>query len=295
MVKHKPVLVDDIISYLLPYQGEVIVDATCGEGGHSLHILERVNPQLLVAIDQDIEILEVARERLKGYRNVTFIVGNFARIDELLEKEGIKMVSAILMDLGISSYHLEDPERGFSLYLEGPLDMRMDRANNTLTAYRVVNEYPPSKLEAIIREYGEERWAKSIVRAIVERRKEKPIKTTRELKDIVEKAIPRRNWPKRIHPATRTFQAIRIEVNRELDALEKALSKSISLLRPGGRILVVSFHSLEDRIVKRVFKKWQNLNIGITLTKKPITPQHKEIKENKRARSAKLRVFEKSV
>lgn len=293
MILHKPVLVEDVILNLVGYQGEIIVDATCGEGGHSEYILERVKPSLLVAIDQDIEILQVARERLKGYKNVKFIYGNFSRIDELLKKEGIEEVSAILMDLGISSYHLEDEERGFSIYKDGPLDMRMDRAGNILTAYKVVNEYPPSKLEEIIREYGEERWAKAIVRAIVERRKEKPIRTTGELREIVERAIPKRFWPKNIHPATRTFQAIRIEVNRELEALKITLNKSVPLLKSGGRILVISFHSLEDRIVKNFFKKCEQSGFGRILTKKPITPTQEEIMENKRARSAKLRIMEK--
>lgn len=293
MILHKPVLVEDVILNLVGYQGEIIVDATCGEGGHSEYILERVKPSLLVAIDQDIEILQVARERLKGYENVKFIYGNFSRIDELLKKEGIEEVSAILMDLGISSYHLEDEERGFSIYKDGPLDMRMDRAGNILTAYKVVNEYPPSKLEEIIREYGEERWAKAIVRAIVERRKEKPIRTTGELREIVERAIPKRFWPKNIHPATRTFQAIRIEVNRELEALKITLNKSVPLLKSGGRILVISFHSLEDRIVKNFFKKCEQSGFGRVLTKKPITPTQEEIMENKRARSAKLRIMEK--
>ncbi len=293
MILHKPVLVEDVILNLVGYQGEIIVDATCGEGGHSEYILERVKPSLLVAIDQDIEILQVARERLKGYKNVKFIYGNFSRIDELLKKEGIEEVSAILMDLGISSYHLEDEERGFSIYKDGPLDMRMDRAGNILTAYKVVNEYPPSKLEEIIREYGEERWAKAIVRAIVERRKEKPIRTTGELREIVERAIPKKFWPKNIHPATRTFQAIRIEVNRELEALKIALNKSVPLLKSGGRILVISFHSLEDRIVKNFFKKCEQSGFGRILTKKPITPTQEEIMENKRARSAKLRIMEK--
>ena len=293
MIIHKPVLVEDVILNLAGYQGEIIVDATCGEGGHSEYILERVKPSLLVAIDQDIEILQVARERLKGYENVKFLYGNFSKIDELLKREGIEEVSAILMDLGISSYHLEDGERGFSIHKDGPLDMRMDRAGNILTAYRVVNEYPPGRLEEIIREYGEERWAKAIVRAIVERRKEKPIRTTGELREIVERAIPRRFWPRSIHPATRTFQAIRIEVNRELDALKVALTKSVGLLKSGGRILVITFHSLEDRIVKNFFKKCELSGVGRILTKKPITPTQEEIMENKRSRSAKLRIMEK--
>ncbi|MGB9668248.1 MAG: 16S rRNA (cytosine(1402)-N(4))-methyltransferase RsmH [Thermosulfidibacteraceae bacterium] len=293
MVSHRPVLVEDIILNLLGYQGGIIVDATCGEGGHSEYILERVKPSLLVAMDQDIEILQIARERLKGYDNVKFVYGNFARVDEFLHKEGIKEVSAILMDLGVSSYHLEEAERGFSLYKDGPLDMRLDRAGNILTAYRVVNEYPPKKLECIIREYGEEKWAKAIVRAIVERRKERPIRTTGELREIIEKAVPKRFWPKKIHPATKTFQAIRIEVNRELESLKEALERSVKLLRSGGRLLVISFHSLEDRIVKNFFKKFEKSGVGSVLTKKPIVPSEREVQENRRARSAKLRILEK--
>lgn len=291
---HKPVLVDEVISFLLPYQDGIVVDATVGEGGHSKAILEKVKPKTLVALDRDIEILTVARQRLAGHSDVIFVYGNYSRLPDLLVKEGIEEVDAVLMDLGISSFHLEDPERGFSFLQAGPLDMRLDRVGTSLTAYEVVNEWSEKRLREIIREYGEEPWAKRIARKIVEYRKEKKINSTKELADIVKSAVPRRFWPKKIHVSTRTFQAIRIAVNDELNHLKEALKGIVSLLRPGGRILVISFHSLEDRIVKHSFRKFESKGLGKVLTKKPIVPSQEEIEENPRSRSAKLRVFERA-
>ena len=293
-IVHKPVLLDEVISFLLPYQDGVVVDATVGEGGHSTAILDKIRPAKLVALDRDIEILTVARERLSGFSNVIFLYGNYSNLPELLAKEGIETVDAVLMDLGISSFHLEDPERGFSFAEKGPLDMRLDRVGTSLTAFEVVNEWSEKRLREIIREYGEEPWAKRIARRIVEYRKEKKIRTTHELADIVKSAVPKRYWPKRIHVATRTFQAIRIAVNDELTHLKEALKRIVDILSPGGRILVISFHSLEDRIVKHSFKKFEEKGLGKVLTKKPIVPTDDEIRENPRSRSAKLRVFERS-
>ncbi len=290
---HVPVLLDEVISFLLPYQDGIVVDATVGEGGHAEEILKRVKPSLLVALDRDIEILSIARERLSSYSNIVYIYGNYSQLPELLAKEGIERVDAILMDLGISSYHLEDSERGFSFQNPGPLDMRLDRVGSRLTAFEVVNEYSEKKLTTIIKEYGEEPWAKKIARRIVEARKEKKISRTDELAKIVASAIPRRFWPKKIHPATRTFQAIRIEVNDELNHLKIALKNAFSILNPGGRIVVISFHSLEDRIVKHTFRALEKKG-GIILTKKPIVPMDEEISQNPRARSAKMRVLEKA-
>ena len=290
---HKPVLLEEVITFLSPYQGEMIVDATVGEGGHSEVILVRVKPKLLVALDTDIEILQQARMRLSNYPNVKFILGNFSQLSFLLKKEGIDAVSAVLMDLGISSFHLEDPERGFSFLKNGPLDMRLDRIGNKLTAYEIVNSFSEKRLYEIIKEYGEERWAKKIARVIAERRAQSKIKSTKELADLVASAIPKRFWPKKIHPATRTFQAIRIAVNRELDSLKAGLKEAINVIKPGGRLIVISFHSLEDRIVKHFYKSFEKKNYGKILTKKPIVASSCEIKGNPRARSAKLRVFEK--
>ena len=291
---HVPVLLEEVITYLLPYQDGIIVDATVGEGGHSKHILERVKPRTLVAVDRDIEILSVARERLAGYENVVFIYGNYSKLPELLAKEGIERVDAVLMDLGISSYHLEDPERGFSFLEKGPLDMRLDRVGSSRTAYEILNEWSEKRLASIIKEYGEEPWARRIARRIVEMRKERPLKTTEDLVRAVKSAIPRKYWPKRIHVATRTFQAIRIAVNEELDHLKEALKAIVKLLNPGGRLIVISFHSLEDRIVKHSFRSFEKKGWGSVLTKKPLVPTEEEVERNPRARSAKMRVFEKS-
>ena len=291
---HVPVLLEEVITYLLPYQDGIIVDATVGEGGHSKRILERVKPRTLVAVDRDIEILSVARERLAGYENVVFIYGNYSKLPELLAKEGIERVDAVLMDLGISSYHLEDPERGFSFLEKGPLDMRLDRVGSSRTAYEILNEWSEKRLASIIKEYGEEPWARRIARRIVEMRKERPLKTTEDLVRAVKSAIPRKYWPKRIHVATRTFQAIRIAVNEELDHLKEALKAIVNLLNPGGRLIVISFHSLEDRIVKHSFKNFEKKGWGSVLTKKPLVPTEEEVERNPRARSAKMRVFEKS-
>ncbi len=292
-IAHKPVLLEEVISFLLPYQDEIIVDATVGEGGHSEVILTRVKPSILIAVDRDIEILQKARERLSGFSNVKFLYGNFATLSLLLKKEGINEVSAVLMDLGISSFHLENPDRGFSFTVNGPLDMRLDRVGEKLTAYDIVNDFSEKRLYELIKEFGEEKWAKKIARAIVEKRKESKIKTTKELADIVASVIPRKYWPKKIHPATRTFQAIRIAVNKELESLKMGLKSALEVLKPGGRIIVISFHSLEDRLVKHTFKNFEKKGLGKVLTKKPILPSKAEITENVRARSAKMRVFEK--
>ncbi|NPA14919.1 MAG: 16S rRNA (cytosine(1402)-N(4))-methyltransferase RsmH [Deferribacteres bacterium] len=292
-IVHTPVLLEEVISFLLPYQDETVVDATVGEGGHSEAILSRVKPSLLVAVDRDMEILQKARERLSGFPSVKFIYGNFSELSRLLKKEGIDEVSAVLMDLGISSFHLETPERGFSFLSEGPLDMRLDRVGEKFTAYEVVNSFSEKRLCELIREFGEERWAKRIARAIVQRRKEAKIKSTKELAEVVASAIPKRYWPKRLHPATRTFQAIRIAVNYELDSLKSGLKSAFEVLKPGGRIVVISFHSLEDRIVKHTFRSFEKKGLGRVLTKKPVLPSDQELKSNPRARSAKMRVFEK--
>ncbi|MGB9809744.1 MAG: 16S rRNA (cytosine(1402)-N(4))-methyltransferase RsmH, partial [Caldanaerobacter sp.] len=274
--------------------------------GHSEEILKRLTTGKLIAIDRDEEAILTAKERLKMYENVIFIKDNFKNIKEILRGLGIKKIDGVILDLGVSSYQLEEVERGFSYMKDAPLDMRMDK-NSPFSAYDVVNKYSEKELERVIREYGEEKWASRIARFIVEERKKGDIKTTSQLVEIIKKAIPasaRREGP---HPAKRTFQAIRIEVNEELKDLDKALEDMVEVLRGKGRIAVITFHSLEDRIVKNTFKKLENPctcppDLPCTcgkeplikiISKKPILPSKEEVEENPRARSAKLRVAEK--
>lgn len=282
------------------------MDGTLGGGGHSEEILKRLTTGKLIAIDRDEEAILAAKERLKDYKNVIYIKDNFKNIKEILRNLGIEKVDGILLDLGVSSYQLEEVERGFSYMKDAPLDMRMDKTS-PFSAYDVVNRYSEKELERVIREYGEEKWASRIAKFIVEERKKGDIKTTSQLVEIIKKAIPasaRRTGP---HPAKRTFQAIRIEVNEELKDLDRALEDMVEVLRGKGRIAVITFHSLEDRIVKNTFKKLENpcacppglpctcgkQPVIKIITKKPILPSKEEVEENPRSRSAKLRVAEK--
>jgi 16S rRNA (cytosine1402-N4)-methyltransferase len=248
----------------------------------------------LIGIDRDREAVAIARERLKEFQEKTIIVQeNFAHVREVLKELNIGGVDGILLDLGFSSQQLEDPERGFSFMAEGPLDMRMDRSSG-ITAFDLVNRFPLPDLEKIIREYGEERWAKRITKSIIACRKKRKIKTTTELAQIITSAIPRSHLPEKIHPATRTFQALRIAVNDELTNLQKVLHDGVDLLNRGGRFCVISFQSLEDRIVKVAFQKWERRESKASiLTRKPMRPRREEIEENPRARSARLRVAER--
>lgn len=306
MYGHIPVLLEESISYLITDKKGIYVDATFGLGGHSKRILENISKEgLLIAIDKDVDAINIGMEKFKDYKNLKLIHSSFSKLDSVLGDLGIKEIDGILFDFGVSSMQVDDPQRGFSYNLDSFLDMRMDRTKN-LSAYDVVNKYSEQELERIIKEYGEERFAKRIAKAIVKQREIKPISTTQELNSLINKVVPR---PKDgSNPAKRTFQAIRIEVNGELDEIKEALQKSISFLKKGGRICAISFHSLEDRIVKEFFKyhsldcicpkdvpvcvcgKKRLLNI---ITKKPITPTKEEIEKNKRSHSAKLRVAEK--
>ncbi len=287
---HVPVLLEEATDLLLGSGGTLYVDCTLGLGGHAKRILEKNPKAFVVGIDRDEEAIEIAKESLKGFEGrFSIYKANFAYLDLVLKEEGIDRVDGFLFDLGVSMLQLQS-ERGFSFQIDAPLDMRMDK-DQSLTAYRVVNEYPERELARIIREYGEEKLSKKIARAIVEARKKKPIETTRELAELIASLYPPRLRHGRIHPATRTFQAIRIEVNRELENLKVALEKTPPLLNPGGRLVVISFHSLEDRIVKNFFKNHREE--FIILTKKPITPSEEEIKRNPASRSAKLRAGEK--
>lgn len=311
MANHISVLENEVIDYLSPVlkSGGLVVDATVGAGGHTRAILEN-NPQCqLIGIDQDQEALAVDRENLKDFKDrVELVHGNFADLNLLIKKSD--KIQAILFDLGVSSMQFDNSDRGFSFRQDGPLDMRMNQSQD-LTTGEIINRWPLNRLEQILRDYGEEWQFKKIVRVIIEERKKQKIETTRELVRIIEKALDIRYDGKgmKIHPATKTFQALRIAVNGELDNLAKVLPTAIDLLAPSGRIAVISFHSLEDRIVKNTFRDLaknclcpidqsectcgnNNAKIKI-LTKKPVTPSPEEIQTNPRSRSAKMRVAEK--
>ena len=309
-VYHVPIMLPEVLSLLKPERGGIFVDGTLGGGGHSEGILKLLpEGARLFGIDRDGDAIAAAGERLKGYKAFTPIRGNFFRMKELLGKQGVNGADGILLDLGVSSHQLDDGERGFSYSAPAKLDMRMDRSA-ALSAYEVVNEYPSKKLYEIIRDYGEERFASRIASAIVKSREAAPIETTLQLSQIIKDAIPaaaRREGP---HPAKRTFQAIRIEVNSELNGLEEAITAAARFLNPGGVIAVISFHSLEDRIVKNVFKTLENPCICPKeapvcvcgrkpevkiLTKKPLTAGEDELARNPRARSAKLRAARKLI
>jgi 16S rRNA (cytosine1402-N4)-methyltransferase len=283
------------VSYLNCKAGGIYIDATLGSGGHALRILkDNRSIGKLIGIDRDAEAIAQAQETLKEFQEKTIIIqDNFARIREILDGLKIDTVDGILLDLGLSSQQLENAERGFSFMLEGSLDMRMDRSSG-MSAFDLVNRSPLPDLEKIIREYGDEGWARRIARSIVTSRKKDKIRTTTELAHIITRAIPRHSHPKKIHPATKTFQALRIAVNDELNNLERVLDHSVDRLKSGGRFCVISFHSLEDRIVKNVFRSWEKREGKIRiLTPKPVTPGPEEVEQNPRARSAKLRAAEK--
>lgn len=302
---HQPVLADEVIALMNPEYGSCFVDATLGGGGHAEQMLARMQPDArLIGLDQDVRALQAARERLQMYHDrVTFVHTNFSRLDRVLDDLGIEVVDGFLFDLGVSSPQLDVAERGFSYREDAPLDMRMDQTKGQ-TAADLVNRASEEELRRWIWEYGEERWAARIAREIVLRRSAAPLRTTGDLVEAIKAAIPapaRRSGP---HPARRTFQALRIAVNRELDVLEEALAKAVTRLSPGGRLLVISFHSLEDRIVKRFFQQEADpcvcpkdlpvcrcnrvprLRI---LTRRPKTARDEELAKNPRARSAKLR------
>lgn len=287
-------MLEEIISSLNLKRGAVVVDGTVGGGGHSQEILKIILPSgKLLGIDADSEALKIAAERLKAFDGSFILINdNFRNIDRILAKENIKNVDAILLDLGISSYQIDSDSRGFSIIHDSRLDMRMSLSSKT-TAYDIVNRYSERELSEIIEKYGEEHFHNRIARYIKEARSKKPIETTGELASIVRKAIGYRYRNTRIDPATRTFQAIRIVVNDELASLEEGLKSAIFWLKTGGRIAVISFHSLEDRIVKNLFKGYSNLGILKIITKKPLTPSREEILKNPRARSAKLRIAER--
>ena len=305
---HVSVLLDECIQALNIKPDGIYVDGTLGGAGHSSQIAARLTTGRLIGIDRDPKALKAAGERLAPYADrVTLVHSNFSQLDEVLENLGIEGVDGILLDLGVSSPQLDEAERGFSYMADAPLDMRMN-SEDSLTAHEVVNTWPKEELRRILYEYGEERYAPQIAAAIERRRAEKPIETTLELVDVIRSAMPPAALREKQHPAKRSFQAIRIEVNSELSSVEQAMGDSIECLAPGGRIAVISFHSLEDRLVKRAFA---NAAQGCTCPKsfpvcicgnKPkvklisrgvITATEEELEQNPRSRSAKLRVAEK--
>jgi len=291
---HIPVMLDEVIEYLNLSPGKVIVDATMGTGGHSLAIAERIMPKgRLIGIDRDKESLAVAQDRLKSYSgSCDFIHANFCDIESILEGLNVKKIDGILFDLGISSFQLANPQRGFSFQSEGPLDMRLDR-DSYISAYDLVNNLNEDEISHLLWTFGQERWHNKIARYLVKERQAHPISTTMQLSDIVLKAVPYSYRFYRIHPATRTFQAVRIAVNRELEVLEAALSKAFDFLNPGSRICVISFHSLEDRIAKLSFRRASSEGLLDLITPKPQTTSESEIAMNPASRSAKLRVGQK--
>lgn len=306
---HRSVLLEETIEYLNIRPDGIYVDGTLGGAGHSSEICKQLSDSgRLIGIDQDEDAIRAATKRLEPYKEkVTIIRDNYCNMKTRLEEIGIQGVNGILLDLGVSSYQLDDPERGFTYRECAPLDMRMDRRQSK-TARDIVNGYSELDLYRIIRDYGEEKFAKNIARHIVARRQEKPIETTEELNDIIKAAIPAKVRATGGHPSKRTYQAIRIELNHELEVLNNSLDDMIDLLLPGGRLCVITFHSLEDRMVKTIFKRNENpctcppnfpvctcgkKSKGSMITRKPVVPGDQELEENPRSKSSKLRVFEK--
>jgi len=291
---HIPVMVYEVIDYLKLAPGKVIVDTTIGTGGHSLEIIQRILPGgRLIGIDRDEDSLAIARERLHDFGTACeFMHGNYADMDVILQRISIRNIDGALFDLGLSSYQLQDADRGFSFQKEGPLDMRFDRSS-FISAYDLINNLNEDELSSMLWNFGEERWHNRIAHVLVQERQKHAITTTRELSDLVIKALPHKYRYYRIHPATRTFQAIRIAVNRELEIIGTGINKAIEFLNKSGRICVISFHSLEDRIVKLSFRKLAAEGVIKIITPKPLTPEMPEIKENPLSRSSKFRVAEK--
>ncbi|MCM1157136.1 MAG: 16S rRNA (cytosine(1402)-N(4))-methyltransferase RsmH [Bacteroidales bacterium] len=309
---HKSVLLKETIEGLAIKEDGTYVDGTLGGGGHAFYVCERLSGKgRFIGIDQDAAAVEAAGIRLLPYQNkvkIDIVRSNYEKTPKILKEFGIDGVDGILLDLGVSSYQLDTPERGFTYREDAPLDMRMDQRQE-ITAKDIVNEYSEAELFRMIRDYGEEKFARNIARHICMARKKQIIETTFELNNIIKAAIPIRARSAGGHPSKRTYQAIRIELNRELTILEQSIDQMIDLLQPGGRICIITFHSLEDRIVKRIFKTNENpctcppdfpkcvcgkVSKGKVVTRKPILPSEEELEENRRSKSAKLRIFERA-
>ena len=306
--KHKSVLLNETIDGLNIKPDGIYVDGTLGGGGHAYEVCRRLGEKgSIIGIDQDAAAIEAASARLKDFgEKVTIVRSNYCDMKSKLHELGIDKVDGIVLDLGVSSYQLDTAERGFSYREDAPLDMRMD-TRQKMTARDIVNDYTEADLYRVIRDYGEDKFAKNIAKHIVQARAVKPVETTAELSEIIRASIPMKFQKKSGHPAKRTFQAIRIELNRELDVLRDSLDDMIDLLNPGGRLCIITFHSLEDRIVKSAFRKNENpctcqpdfpvcvcgkKSKGSIITKKPILPSEEELEYNSRSKSAKLRIFE---
>ncbi|MDI3517606.1 MAG: rRNA (cytosine1402-N4)-methyltransferase [Thermotogota bacterium] len=287
--RHVSVLASEVVEFLVTRVDGVYVDCTVGEGGHTLQIVSLYDKAKVVALDKDREVLRLAERNLEGYLDrVKLVHSDFVEVGEVLESLGYQKVDGFLLDLGVSTYQLKAEGRGFSFNRDELLDMRMDPTSSSPTAREIVNSYSEEELARIIKLYGEEPFAKRIARSIVRSR---PIDSTLQLVEAIKRAIPPKSrFSRKRHFATRTFQALRIEVNRELEKLERVLNVIPDFLRPGGRVVVISFHSLEDRIVKNVFREDSRL---ILITKKPVTPSETELRSNPRARSARMRVAER--
>ena len=307
--KHKSVLLEETVDGLAIKPDGIYVDGTLGGGGHAFEVCSRLNEQgRFIGIDQDAAAIEAASERLRDFgEKVTIIRSNYCEMKSRLHEIGVDKVDGIVIDLGVSSYQLDTAERGFSYRVDAPLDMRMDQRQQ-LTAREIVNTYSEADLFRVIRDYGEDKFAKNIAKHIVIERQKAPIETTGQLNEIIRHAIPMKFQKSAGHPSKRTFQAIRIELNRELDVLRESLDDMIEMLNPGGRICIITFHSLEDRIVKSAFRKNENpcicpshfpvcvcgnVSKGKVITRKPILPSEEELEYNSRSKSAKLRIFER--
>ena len=309
--KHESVLLEEVIRGLNIKPWGIYVDGTLGGGGHSYRIAEKLTEGgRLIGIDQDRDALQAAGQRLDPFRDrVTLVHDNYEHMGRVLSDLRIDKIDGILLDLGVSSYQLDNPERGFSYNTDAPLDMRMDRDDNALTAREIVNTWSAGELSDILRDYGEERYARAIAANIVKEREKAPLETTGQLSEIVRRSIPKKMQQRGGNPCKRTFQAIRIACNRELDVLADSLDEMMDRLAPGGRFCVITFHSLEDRIVKTAFRSWENpctcppefpvcvcgrKPMGICVSRKAILPSKEELDHNKRSASAKLRIFEKA-
>ena len=308
--KHKSVLLEETIEGLRVKPDGIYVDGTLGGAGHALEVCRKLSAKgRFIGIDQDQDAIIAASERLSAFKQATIIRSNYCYMGQELNALGIRKVDGILLDLGVSSYQLDNEERGFTYRVDAPLDMRMDQRQDQ-TAGDIVNGYEEKELYRIIRDYGEDKFAKNIAKHIVAARAKAPIKTTGELTEIIRRAIPMKMQASGGHPAKRTFQAIRIELNRELDVLRESLDEMIDMLDNGGRICIITFHSLEDRIVKTIFRENENpctcppdfpvcvcgrKSKGKVITRKPILPSEREMEENSRSKSAKLRIFERVI
>jgi len=293
---HQSVLLKELIDAVNPKEGDVVVDGTLGAGGHTQELCERLGESVkVVAFDLDTDAIERSKQKLGERQNVVYVNDNFKNIDKVLKDLGIDKVDAIMLDLGYSSDQLEHSGRGISFQKDEPLSMtlRKEKGGSEFDAKDIVNTWAEEDIANVLYAYGEERFARRIAREIVEARDKAPIDTTTDLVKIIQGAVPSFYRNGRIHPATKTFQALRIVVNDELESLRLVIGKGMALLNPGGRLAIITFHSLEDRIVKHFFRQIDAEGQGKIITKKPITPSTEELKENKRSRSAKLRVIEK--